>query len=292
MTVTNVPTQDQLAFAEKQWPLAYGRSLTLGPSAHIMGVLNVTPDSFSDGGDHLSPDHAVARAQQMMALGAVIIDIGGESTKPGAEPVSGEMERRRILPVIDNLARSGDALISVDTYRAKTAEAAIDAGAHIVNDVWGCQREPDIAIVAAQTGAGLVIMNTRRERDVLPDLIEDAIAFLTRSIEIAVRAGIREEQIVLDPGFGFATTIEHDIPLLHGLERLVDFGFPVLIGTSRKRFLGAITGREPDERGAATAATSVIARQKGASLFRVHDIDMNKDALAVADAVIQARPRA
>jgi dihydropteroate synthase len=277
------------AFAPRNWRLAHGKQLELGPEALIMGVLNVTPDSFSDGGDHLDVANAVERARQMQAKGAAIIDIGGESTKPNAEPVDAQTEQSRILPVIEALSSHTDMVLSVDTYRAETAARAVAAGAHIVNDVWGCQREPDIAKVAAESGAGLVIMNTRRERPVLEDLLEDATQFLTRSVAIAQTAGVPDDCIVLDPGFGFAKTIDHDILILQGLERLHALGYPLLVGTSRKRFLGAITGREAHERGAATAATSVIARQKGAALFRVHDIEVNQDALRVADAVITGK---
>ena len=276
-------------FEPTNWQLAHGRSLELGPEALIMGVLNVTPDSFSDGGDHLDVGAAVERARDMLAKGAAIIDIGGESTKPNADPVDGKTEQSRILPVIDALSKEPDMILSVDTYRAETARLAVAAGAHIVNDVWGCQREPDIAEVAASSGAGLVIMNTRRERPVLDDLLQDATQFLTRSVAIAQTAGVPDECIVLDPGFGFAKTIDHDIPILCELERLHAMGYPLLVGTSRKRFLGAITGREAHERGAATAATSVVARQKGAAIFRVHDIEVNKDALRVTDAVIRGK---
>ncbi|NKB52132.1 MAG: dihydropteroate synthase [Rhizobiaceae bacterium] len=273
-------------FAPRDWQLAHGRSLELGPKAVLMGVLNVTPDSFSDGGVHFDPSVALKRARQMIERGAAIIDVGGESTKPNAEPVNAATEQDRVLPIVEALAKSKDTIISIDTYRADTARLAVKAGAHIVNDVWGCQREPDIARVAADTGAGLVIMNTRRDREVLSDLLEDAAQFLRKSLEIAKAAAVRPEQILLDPGFGFAPSIDHDIPILRELERLHELGFPLLVGTSRKRFLGAITGREADQRGAATAATSVVARQKGAAIFRVHDIEVNKDALAVADAVI------
>lgn len=276
-------------FEPKIWQLAHGRTLELGPKALIMGALNVTPDSFSDGGDHLDVTNAVDRANEMQAKGATIIDIGGESTKPNAESVDAATEQGRILPVIEALSKETDMILSVDTYRAETAELAVGAGAHIVNDVWGCQREPDIAKVAAASGAGLVIMNTRRERPVLDDLLADATQFLTRSVSIAQTAGVTDDCIVLDPGFGFAETIDHDIPILCDLERLHAMGYPLLVGTSRKRFLGAITGREAHERGAATAATSVVARQKGAAIFRVHDIEVNKDALCVADAVINGK---
>ncbi len=277
----------QSPFAPRSWSLAHGKSLTLGPKSHIMGVLNVTPDSFSDGGDFIAPAAALARAEQMRDQGATIIDVGGESTRPGATPVTGEVECARILPIIETLADAGGFIISVDTYRAETARRAVAVGAHIVNDVWGCQRDPAIAQVAAETGAGLVIMSTRHSRDVLPDLIEDARVFLDRSLKIARKAGVEGHQIVIDPGFGFASTTAHDIPLLARLDELQTIGLPMLVGTSRKRFLGELTGREAADRGAATAATSVVARQKGAAIFRVHDIEINKDVLAVADAVSQ-----
>ena len=273
-------------FGARSWQLAHGRTLTLGPKAVIMGVLNVTPDSFSDGGDFVETPDAVFRAMKMVEQGASIIDVGGESTRPGADAVDGDTERARVLPIIECLAKETDAIISIDTYRAETATQAVQAGAHIVNDVWGCQREPDIAQVAADTGAGLCIMSTRRARDVLPDLLEDAAQFLTKSLKIAGQAGVDEHKIVIDPGFGFASTIDHDIPILNRLEKLHQLGFPLLVGTSRKRFLGSITGQEATDRGVATAATSVVARQKGAAIFRVHDIVENRDALAVADALI------
>ena len=276
-------------FIKQPWSLAHGRSLDLGEKSKIMGVLNTTPDSFSDGGDFLDTSTALGRAREMAAEGAHIIDIGGESTRPGAERISIDVELQRIIPVISRCSTQSETIVSVDTYRAKTAEKAVESGAHIVNDVWGCQREPDIARVAADTGAGLVIMNTRRDRTVLPDLLQDAVEFLSVSLEIADKAGVDRRQIVLDPGFGFADTIDHDIPILDRLEILHTFELPILVGTSRKRFLGAITGREAADRGAATAATSVIARMKGAAIARVHDITMNKDALAVADALIEAR---
>ena len=275
-------------FAARPWPLAHGRTLPLGPRGVIMGILNVTPDSFSDGGDFVDPDVAVERAAAMVEEGAAIVDVGGESTRPGAEPVDGETERARVLPVIERLARELDCAISVDTYRAQTAEAAVQAGAHIVNDVWGCQREPAIAEVAARHGAGLVIMHTSRDRDVLPDAMDDQRVFLGRSLTIAREAGVGDERIVLDPGFGFGKEAADNWELLTRLTELHALGFPLLIGTSRKRFLGAVTGREAAGRDGATAATSVVARCKGAAIFRVHDVGANRDALAVADALIAA----
>jgi dihydropteroate synthase len=271
----------------RRWHLAHGRHLDLGDRAVVMGVLNVTPDSFSDGGLFDVPEHALAQAGRMVAEGAAIIDVGGESTKPNAVPITAEEEQRRILPIIEELARRGEALVSVDTFRAETARLAVRAGAHIVNDVWGLQREPDIARVAAETGAGLVIMHTGRGRQKLPDVIEDQIVFLRRSLEIARAADVPDDRIVLDPGFGFAKeTPEENIDLMARFEELHALGFPLMAGTSRKRFVGAATGRDAADRAAGTAATSVILRLKGAQLFRVHDVAINVDALAMTDAML------
>ena len=269
------------------WPLAHGRSIELGPEARIMGVLNVTPDSFSDGGRYAQADAALTQARRMVHEGASIIDVGGESTRPGGAAVSPAEEQARILPVIETLAAEGDTLISVDTYRGETARLAVQAGAHIVNDVWGLQREPGVARVAAETGAGLVVMHTGRERTKLADPIADQVAFLSRSLEIAREAGVDEQRILLDPGFGFAKeTPEENLDLMARFSELSSLGRPWLVGTSRKRFVGAVTGREPDERGPGTAATSVILRLQGAVIFRVHDVAINKDALRFADAMV------
>jgi dihydropteroate synthase len=255
-----------------------------------MGILNVTPDSFSDGGLHASAVAAVAQAKAMLEEGATIIDVGGESTRPNAEPVSAIEEQRRVLPVIEALVGAPDILISIDTYREETARLAVRAGAHIVNDVWGLQREPDIAKVAAETGAGLCIMHTGRGRELLPDPIEDQRQFLRRSLEIAARAGIVREAIVLDPGFGFAKEeTSNNIVLMARFRELLELGYPMMVGASRKRFLGAITGRDAPERDVATAATSALLRMAGADIFRVHNVAFNRDALAVADAMLAAK---
>ena len=271
------------------WPLAHGRHLELGPRAVLMGVLNVTPDSFSDGGLYARVDAALAQARRMAGEGAAIIDIGGESTRPGGAAVDAAEEQRRILPVIEALAGEGVALISVDTYRAETARVAVAAGAHIVNDVWGLRREPDMAKVAAETGAGLVIMHTGRGRAKLADPIEDQTAFLAASLAIARDAGVEMERILLDPGFGFAKeTAAENLDLMARLGELHALGRPLAVGTSRKRFIGAVTGREaPEARDPGTAATSLVLRLQGAAVFRVHDVAMNADALAVADALIE-----
>ena len=191
------------------------------------------------------------------------------------------------MPVIEALGRSGEVLISVDTYREETARRAIAAGAHIVNDVWGLQREPGIANVAAETGAGLIIMHTGRGRQKLPDVIDDQLLFLRSSLEIAAGSGVADDQIMLDAGFGFAKeTADENLDLMARFSELHALGFPLMAGTSRKRFIGTVTGRDPMDRGAGTAATSVILRLKGAHLFRVHDVAINVDALAVADAML------
>lgn len=267
--------------------MGHGRHLDLGDKAMVVGILNVTPDSFSDGGLFDAPQAALAQARRMIGEGAGIIDVGGESTRPGAAAVSASEEQARILPVIDALASVGEVLISVDTYRADTARLAVAAGAHIVNDVWGLQREPDIARIAAETGAGLIIMHTGRDREKLPDVVADQFVFLEKSLEIARQNGVADDNIVLDPGFGFAKeTAQENLDLMARFSELHALGFPLMAGTSRKRFIGAITGREAADRAAGTAATSVILRLKGAHLFRVHDVAINVDALAVADAML------
>lgn len=267
--------------------MAHGRYLDLGDKAVVVGILNVTPDSFSDGGLFVAPDKALAQAHRIVGEGALVVDVGGESTRPGAAAVSASQEQARILPVIEALSSSGEVLISVDTYRADTARLAVAAGAHIVNDVWGLQREPDIARVAADTGAGLVIMHTGRDRQKLPDVIADQLAFLRKSLEIARQNGVADDHIVLDPGFGFAKeTAEENLDLMARFSELHALGLPLMAGTSRKRFIGAVTGRDAADRGVGTAATSVILRLKGADLFRVHDVAFNVDALALADAML------
>ncbi|SOC85410.1 dihydropteroate synthase [Ensifer adhaerens] len=280
-------------FEPRNWPLAHGRALTLGPQGLIMAIVNVTPDSFSDGGLFRQADAAVDQALRLAEAGAHILDIGGESTRPGAAAVDGDEERRRVLPVVEALVKrfgKTGPVLSVDTYRAETAAAALSAGAHIVNDVWGLTREPGIARVAAQHQAGVCIMHNGRGRTVLPDPIEDQLVFFGQSLEIADAAGMDRQRIVLDPGFGFAKeTAAINVELMRRFEELHALGLPLLAGTSRKRFLGELTGRQvASERDIATAATSAILRLAGASVFRVHDVASSRDALAVADAMIKA----
>lgn len=273
-------------FKKRKWHLAHGRTLELGPCAVLMGILNVTPDSFSDGGRFASVDAAIAQAKRMIGQGAGVIDVGGESTRPGATPISGEEERARILPVVAALAEQTDAILSVDTYRTETAEAALSAGAHIINDVWGLQKDADMASVAAKHGAGICIMQTSREREPLLDAIMDQYAFLKRSLKIAKSAGLKKKQIVLDPGIGFGKDGAINLELLDRLEELHALKRPLLIGTSRKRFIAAIAGDNEAAKDSVTAATSVVARMQGAAIFRVHNVAANRLALDTADAIL------
>lgn len=276
-------------FEPVAWKLAHGRELTLGPTGLLMAIINVTPDSFSDGGLNLQASDAIDNALRAVDQGADIIDIGGESTRPNAAEVTPEEEQARVLPVIEALAAQTDAILSIDTYRASTAERAIAAGAHVINDVHGLQREPELARVAAASGAGLCIMHTGRGRQKLTDVIEDQFDFLRRSLEIAEAAGVKRETIVLDPGFGFnKETPSENMALLARFAELHALGYPLLAGTSRKRFLGAITGRDAADRDVATAATTALLRRMGAAIFRVHNVAINRDALAIADAMLKA----
>ncbi len=270
------------------WKLAHGRSLALGETATIMGILNATPDSFSDGGRYASVEAAVDASLRMVEEAATIIDIGGESTRPGATPVDAAEEQRRILPVIEALVQRSDCRISVDTYRAETARLAVEAGAHIINDVHGAQREPAIAEVAAKTGAGLCLMHTGRDRDKLPDVVEDQFVFLRRSLEIAKAAGVEDAAIVLDPGFGFEKDGPENLILLARVAEVMALGYPLLVGTSRKRFVRGAIGRQDPEPDIASAATSVLLRERGADIIRVHNVAANRDALAIADAMRRA----
>ena len=275
-------------FEPRLFRLGRDREIELGPRARLMGIVNVTPDSFSDGGLNANADAAVAAALAMAEAGADIVDIGGESTRPGAEPVAALEEQRRILPVIEALAGRQGMLISVDTWRAETARLALGAGAHLVNDVWGLQRQPEIARVAAKAGAGVVIMHTGRDRERLPDVVEDQFRWFAASLAIAREAGLGDDRIMLDPGFGFAKDANDNLELMARFAELHGLGLPLLAGTSRKRFIGALTGREAPDRDVGTAATSVVLRLAGAAMFRVHNVAFNADGLAVADAMVQS----
>jgi dihydropteroate synthase len=256
----------------------------------IMGVINVTPDSFSDGGLFLEADAAVEQGELLVAEGADVLDVGGESTRPGSEGVSEEEELRRVLPVVERLAGAGHR-VSIDTAKAGVARVALDAGAAIVNDVTSFRREPGIAGLVADRGAGCVLMHmlgeprTMQEDPRYEDVVSEVKAFLKERLRFAVSQGVAEERVWLDPGIGFGKTVEHNLELLRRLDEIVAIGRPVVIGTSRKSFLGKLTGgRAEGERLPGTIATNVIALERGASVFRVHDVAQVRDALAVAAA--------
>jgi dihydropteroate synthase len=264
-----------------------GAALRLGRTARLMGILNVTPDSFSDGGRFDAVPAALAQARLMFDEGADVIDIGGESTRPGAAEVSAADELARVLPAIEALRADGiTAPISIDTYKAEVAERGIAAGATIINDVYGLQREPDLAAVAAEHGAPLVVMHWDKSRDTSMDVIAEMARYFEVTLEIADKAGVARENIVLDPGFGFAKSLSENYEILRRLPELVALGFPVLVGTSRKSMVGKLLDVPPDERLAGTVATSVLGYTAGAHIFRVHDIRPNRDALRVAEAAL------
>jgi dihydropteroate synthase len=267
-------------------------SLTFGPDPVLMGVLNVTPDSFSDGGEFFGVEPAVAQAEKMFDEGAQVIDVGGESTRPGSDPVSPEEELRRVLPVIQAmLSTRPDSIVSIDTYRSSVAEAALDAGAGAVNDVTALG-DPRMAGLMAERGCPIILMHmlgepkNMQQHPRYEDVVREVRDFLAERAQQALRAGVKLENIILDPGIGFGKTPEHNLKLLKRLDSLVELGFPVLVGVSRKSFLGKITGSEdPKSRLFGTVAANVLAYERGASLFRVHDVRANKEALAVAAAI-------
>jgi dihydropteroate synthase len=259
----------------------------------IMGVVNVTPDSFSDGGAFLDRESAVRHGLRLAFEGADLLDIGGESTRPGADPVPEHEELDRVIPVIEGIrAENPEVRISIDTSKAAVAAAALDAGADYVNDVTALRGDHDMAALVAERGADLCLMHmvgtprTMQAQAHYDDVVADVKAFLAARIEVATAAGIALERIEVDPGIGFAKTIDHNLELLHRLRELTDLGRPIVLGTSRKSFLGKITGRETAERVPATLATVVMGYERGAEVFRVHDVAPARDALAVAAATL------
>jgi dihydropteroate synthase len=257
-----------------------------------MGVVNVTPDSFSDGGLFLEADAAVEHGLALAEEGAAILDVGGESTRPGARPVPEREELRRVVPVVERLAAAGKR-VSIDTTKLEVARAALEAGATIVNDVSAFRFAPDLAGLVAETGAGCCLMHMLGEPRTMQadprydDVVGEVRAFLEERLAFATAAGIAEERVWLDPGIGFGKTLEHNLELLRRLDEIVAIGRPVVIGTSRKSFLGKLAGGKPEgERLPGTIATNVIALERGASVFRVHDVAQVADALTVAAATV------
>jgi dihydropteroate synthase len=274
MTAADLETRDPLAAL-----LAHGRPA-------VMGILNVTPDSFSDGGRFFDPAVAVAHAREMTEQGADILDIGAESTRPygGAQAVSADDELARLKPVLPDVVKLGPP-VSIDTIKASTAAYALDTGVAIVNDVWGLQRDSEMAPLVARRGVPVIVMHNRDATDQNIDIVADVTAFFARSLEIASQAGIARDKIVLDPGIGFGKTPEQSIVCLGRLEEFKRFGLPLLVGASRKRFINSVVPSTPAERIGGSIAAHLIAAQKGAAILRVHDVRETVQALRVADAI-------
>ena len=268
--------------------------LRLGRTTHrrgsrtlVMGILNVTPDSFSDGGIYATPDAARARAEEMAAAGADIIDIGGESTRPGSTPITAEEELARILPVVERLAATLALPISIDTSKAVVADAALSAGAVIVNDVWGLHGDPQMAATVARHDATLVAMHNRSRVDPAIDILDDIRRFFAGSLHHAAAAGLAADRIILDPGFGFGKTVEQNLEILARFGELTALGHPLLIGTSRKSTIGRILDRPVHQRLSGSIATNVIAVAAGADIVRVHDVAELADAVRMTDAILR-----
>lgn len=254
----------------------------------IMGILNVTPDSFSDGGKFNDVERALVHAEEMIKEGALIIDVGGESTRPGFAKVTAEEEMKRVVPVIKAIKEKFDVLVSVDTYKAETAEAAILAGADIINDVWGFKMDPEIANVAAKYQVPCVLMHNRKEAR-YEDFMEDVLHDLHESVDIALKAGVKKENIILDPGVGFAKTLEQNLIVTREVARLKELGYPVLLATSRKSMIGLTLDEDKDHRVEGTIATSCIAVTSGCQFVRVHDVIENRRAIRMMEAIRDAK---
>jgi dihydropteroate synthase len=282
-------------------PGSKGRGASLEaafPRPAVVGVVNVTPDSFFDGGVNLRPDDAIASARRMIAEGAALVDVGGESTRPGSEGVSVDEELRRVVPVLEAVA--GELPVSIDTSKAEVARRALELGAVLVNDVTALRGDPELAPVVAESGAFLCLMHMRGEPRTMQvdprydDVVSEVAAFLEERLRFAADAGVREERICLDPGIGFGKTVEHNLELLARLDEIAALGRPVLVGASRKRFLGRILGDPDALTGPVTAglAAAVVAYTRGAWLFRVHEVREHVEALAAAAAIERAGSRA
>jgi dihydropteroate synthase len=245
--------------------------LDFGKKTYIMGILNATPDSFSDGGKYNNLEQAIERAKEMVENGADIIDIGGESTRPGYTVISEEEEIERVVPVIEAIAKHVQVPISIDTYKANVAQSAIEAGAHIINDIWGAKADEGMAAVAAKYNAPIILMHNRNNRD-YSFFIRDVLNDLYESINIVKQAGVRDEQIILDPGIGFAKDLNENILMMQNLDTLTALGYPVLLGTSKKSMIGQVLDLPVKERMEGTGASVCYGIQKGCQIIRIHDV--------------------
>lgn len=265
------------------------RGKTLDPNARplVMGILNVTPDSFSDGGKYNNIDAALARALEMVEEGADLIDVGGESTRPGFTPVTEEEELARVIPVIERLVREVDVPLSVDTYKAEVAKQALEAGAHIINDIWGLKKDARMAEVVARYEAGVIVMHNRTHMD-YQDLVTDVVDDLKESIAIAHRAGIEDSRIWLDPGIGFAKNVQHNLLMMNRLGAIVELGYPVVLATSRKSMIWKTLHIPPDQAQAGTAATIALGIAQGCRIIRVHDVEMMRQVAQMTEAILAA----
>ena len=276
-----------------EW-LCRNRVLQIGPVPLVMGILNVTPDSFSDGGRYVDPDVAVRRGVQMVEEGADIVDIGGESTRPGAPSVDAEEERCRVVPVVEALRRETGVCLSVDTGKAEVARAALDAGAEIINDVTALTGDRDMCEVARQTGAGVILMHmqgtpcTMQTRPHYGNVVAEVSAFLASRVEALVEQGLEEKRLAIDPGIGFGKTLTHNLQLLGHLSRIRDIGRPVVVGLSRKSILGQLTGKETEDRLAGSLAALACCTMMGIHVMRVHDVKESVDAIRVVTALSEA----
>ncbi len=275
-------------------PMSVGSSVLDFSRTYIVGILNVTPDSFSDGGEFMKLDQALARAVAMVSEGADIIDIGGESTRPGSRRVSSAEELERVIPVIDRLRAESEIPISIDTYKSDVAGEAVSRGADLINDISGLRFDPKMAGTVASLDVPVVVMHMKGEPEsmqsnpVYEDLMGEVCRNLGESVAIAERAGVSRNKIIIDPGIGFGKTFAHNFAILHNLSRLFDLGLPILVGASRKSFLGSLPGTDPADRLEESLAAAVIAAHSGAHFVRVHDVAATRRALRVCDAVRHA----
>lgn len=264
------------------------KEFDLKERTYVMGILNITPDSFSDGGKFNELGKALKRVQEMIEEGADIIDIGGESTRPGFEVVEAEEEINRVVPVIKAIKEKFDIPISIDTYKSETAKAAIEAGADIINDIWGFKKDKDMAKLCAEKNVPCILMHNRDNAeytDIMKDIKEDLI----ESINIALDAGVKRENIILDPGIGFAKSLEENLKVMNNIEKIKELGFPILLGTSRKSMIGLTLNLPKDERLEGTLATTVLGITKGCEFIRVHDIKENKRVCVMTDSILKSK---